>query len=168
MIIVAPTRSARRASSGALRDVFVPAEAHLDGHRNRHRLDDRRDETRRVVEIAHQRAPASCAGDAPGGTAHVDVDELGPRRLDAARRFRHRAGVAADELDRVGVTPSPSARSSPRASPSRKRLAATISENDQRRAEAARHCEQVNKRTFSLDFLVDRFNIVLHSTSKHE
>ena len=30
------------------------------------------------------------------------------------------------------------------------------------------HREQVNKRTFALNLLVDSFNIVLHSTSEHE
>ena len=81
---------------------LVPAQTHLDGHGNAHRLDHRDDQALGVVEIAHQRRACQGAGDASRRATHIDVDERGAGADDPARGLCERRRLAADELDRVG------------------------------------------------------------------
>ena len=93
-----PAASARRASSGALRLAVVPAGAHLqrDGHVDG--ADDRLDQARGVIEVAHQRRAGQLARHLAGRAAHVDVDDVGAQFFRHARPFRHPARLAARQL----------------------------------------------------------------------
>ncbi len=80
----------------------VPAEPGLQRDGNVAGFNDRLQNAGRGVEIAHQRAARERAGDAAGGAAHVDVDELGALRRQQPGGLGHRGGIAADELHGEG------------------------------------------------------------------
>ena len=98
---------------GALRQLrgvdgaIVPAEPHLERHRNRHRVDGRLDQGQGMIEIAHQRGSGLAAGDVAGRAAHVDVDDRGARGLRDAGSLRHPARFATGELHHVDADPLP-------------------------------------------------------------
>ena len=55
---------------------LAPPGAHLDGHRDLHRLRDGGNDGRRAVRLAHQAAARGVPRDLRDGTSHVDVDNV--------------------------------------------------------------------------------------------
>jgi len=80
---------------------IVPSEPHLerDGHLDGadHGLHERQG----VREVAHQGAPGRLAGDLAGGTAHIDVDDVGALPFRDPRALGHVARLASDELNHM-------------------------------------------------------------------
>ena len=78
----------------------VPAEPHLDRHRDRRPLDDRRDQRDRRVGLAHQGRAAAALDDLVDRAAHVDVDDRRPEIDHPLGRVAHLGGDVAVDLDR--------------------------------------------------------------------
>ena len=118
---------------------FVPAQAHLDGYGNRHRLDDRLDETLGIIEIAHERRAGQRSRHAPRRATHVDVDQDGALRRPPYARFPpKRSASQPTTCTAWGANPSPSARTEASASPPEKGLGRDHLGEDKRSPEAAR------------------------------
>ena len=73
---------------GGVEAVVVPAEPHLDRHRQRRCRDHRLDQRQRLVGHPHQRRAGIAVGDALGRAAEIDVDDVG---AGVMRRSRRRA-----------------------------------------------------------------------------
>ncbi|MGY3501798.1 hypothetical protein ACVWYJ_002417 [Bradyrhizobium sp. USDA 4471] len=54
-----------------------------------------------MIEIAHQGRAGLTAGDVTGGTAHVDIDNVGALGLGDPGPLRHPTRLAASELDHM-------------------------------------------------------------------
>ena len=78
----------------------IPAGAHLQGHRELHRLDGRLEDLRGMNLVAHQRRAGMAIHDLLHGAAEVDVDDGRPAVLVQPGRIGHDLGLAAGELDR--------------------------------------------------------------------
>ena len=87
---------------GRVQRRLVPAETHLDGHWNLHRLDHRGYQTLGVIEIAHQRRAGQRARYPPRRATHIDVDERSACADDPSRGLGQRPRFPTDELDGVG------------------------------------------------------------------
>ncbi len=83
--------------------LLVPAEPHLERDRNLNRRHHRLDEREGMVEIAHERRTREAARHLLGGAAHVDVDNVGAKRLGDAGSLGHPAGLTPGELDDKGA-----------------------------------------------------------------
>ena len=81
----------------------IPTETHLQRHGYADRADGRLDQRQRVVEIAHQGRAGLPPGHMAGGTTHVDVDDVRPRRFGDTGPLRHPAGLAARQLHDMGA-----------------------------------------------------------------
>ena len=55
-----------------------------------------------MIEVAHQRRAGLAAGHLSRRAAHIDVDDVGARRVGEARARLHPARLAAGELDDEG------------------------------------------------------------------
>ncbi len=87
--------------------VVIPAQPHFQGNRNIHRADDGTDEVRCEIEIAHQGGTGRAAGDALGGTSHIDVDHGGTGGFRKPRRFSQWTGCVAGNLHDMRRNPLP-------------------------------------------------------------
>ena len=77
---------------------IVPAKPHFQRDRHIRRFDHGVDQGQRVIEIAHQCRSRLAAGDMPGRTAHIDVDDIGPGVLGDLRALAHPACFATGNL----------------------------------------------------------------------
>ena len=87
----------RRVAAG-----MVPAGAHLQGHRQVHRLDRRLQDPRRMNLVAHERRAGMTVHHLLHRAAEIDVDESRTPVLVQLRRLGHHLGLAAGKLDRHG------------------------------------------------------------------
>ena len=81
----------------------VPAEPHLQRHRQRRGADRRLDQGQRMVEVAHQRRAGVAARHLLGRAAHVDVDDVGAGVGRGPGALGHPVRLAAGELDDMGA-----------------------------------------------------------------
>jgi hypothetical protein len=79
---------------GGVDRAVVPAEPHLERHRDPDRADGGLDQRQGMVEVAHERRAGLSPGHVPRGTTHVDVDDGG------AAVFRD-AGALANPMRRA-------------------------------------------------------------------
>ena len=79
--------------------VVVPAEPHLRGHGNPHRLDHAPHQRRGLGQFGHHRGPAADFDHFFHRAAHVDIDRFRADFLAENRRVAHFLRHAAEELD---------------------------------------------------------------------
>ena len=89
-------RADRRGSRASRRE----AAPHLHRDRDVDGIGDGRDDPAGELGIVEQRRARAGLRHLADGAAEVDVDDVGARGLDHARRVGHRVGVGAEDLDR--------------------------------------------------------------------
>ena len=92
-----------RADGEAVAGAVAEAAAHLHRNGQVDRVGDRRDDAAGEHRVVEQRRTRTGLRHLAHRAAEVDVDDVRACVFDHSRRFRHRVGIGAEDLDRQGM-----------------------------------------------------------------